>query len=65
MRGRLYAYRANPLPMSGSGWVQTSACQVTPEMRNADDPLRIYLRYDGDDTVYVEGFSFDILERAE
>lgn len=63
--GKAYAYRVNPLPMSGAGWVQTSACQITPEVRNVDDPLRIYLRYDGEDTVYVEGFSFDILEREE
>jgi hypothetical protein len=63
--GKTYAYRSNPLPIRQAGWVQTSACQLTPEVRNADDLLRIYLRYEGADTVFVEGYTFDALECGE
>jgi hypothetical protein len=63
--GNPYAYRSNAMTIDRPGWQTLNSCQITPEMRNAHDPLRIYLRYEGDDTIYVEGMEMDLLERTD
>jgi hypothetical protein len=63
--GNTYFYHSNAMTIDRRGWQNLNACQITPEIRNEHDPLRIYLRYEGNDTIYVEDFALDILERKE
>lgn len=62
-RDKPYGYDGIGIPVPKGVWHPFSITRITPQLRAPEDIERIYLLYDGPDTLYVEDIRIEVLTR--
>jgi hypothetical protein len=60
--GGVYNYNVHDIPLQHGQWNDIDLYRLTPEVRDRRDPMRLYFRNNGPDTIYFDDYTIDVYE---